>query len=83
MIRLRGDVVVQTAEYCGRLRDHPLRKGRIRFRPQTLYRADGPVVINPILYWAQGHREPWYLATSLTNPRQAVRMYRKRMQPEQ
>ena len=93
VIRLKGDpvsstgqaVVVQseTAHYRGRLRDYPLRKGRILFWPQTLYRADGAVVINLILYWARGHREPWYLATSLSDPRQAVRMYRKRMQPEQ
>ena len=83
VIRLWSDVVVQSADYRGRLRDYPLRKGRILFRPQTFYRSDGAVVINPILYWARGHREPWYLATSLTDPRQAVRMYRKRMQPEQ
>ena len=88
VIRLRSDVVVQSADYHssgyrGRLRDYPLRKGRILFWPQTLYRFDGAVVINLVLYWARGHREPWYLATSLTNPRQAVRMYRKRMQPEQ
>ena len=83
VIRLRGDVVVQNADYRGRLRDYPLRKGRILFWPQTLYRADGAVVINLVVYWARGHREPWYLTTSLTDPCQAVRMYRKRMQPEQ
>ena len=75
--------MVQSADYRGRLRDYSLRKGRILFWPQTLYRSDGAVVINLILYWACGHREPWYLATSLADPRQAVRMYRKRMQPEQ
>ena len=83
VIRLKGDVVVQNADYRGRLRDYRLPKGRILFWPQTLYRSDGAVVINLVLYWARGHREPWYLATSLTDPRQAVRMYRKRMQPEQ
>ena len=85
VIRLQGNVVVQSeaGDYRGRLRDYPLRKGRILFWPQTLYRADGAAVINLILYWARGHREPWYLASSLTDPRQAVRMYRKRMQPEQ
>ena len=83
VIRLKGDVVVQSTDYRGRLRDYPLRKGRILFWPQTLYRSDGAAVINLVLYWARGHREPWYLATSLTNPRRAVRMYRKRMQPEQ
>ncbi len=83
VVRLRGDVVVQGADYRGRLRDYRLRKGRILFWPRTLYRSDGAVVINLVLYWARGHREPWYLATSLADPRQAVRMYRKRMQPEQ
>ena len=83
VVRLKGDVVVQSAHYRGRLRDYPLRKGHILFWPQTLYRSDGAVVINLVLYWARGHREPWYLATSLTDPRKAVRMYRKRMQPEQ
>ena len=83
VVRLKGDVVVHSPDYRGRLRDYPLRKGRILFWPQTLYRSDGAVVINLILYWARGHREPWYLATSLTDPRKAVRMYRKRMQPEQ
>ena len=83
VIRLRGDVVVQNADFRGRLRDYRLRKGRILFWPQTLYRSDGAVVINLVLYWARGHREPWYLATSLSDHRQAVRMYRKRMQPEQ
>ena len=75
VIRLRGDVVVQSADYRGRLRDYPLRKGQINFWPQTLYRSDGAVVINLVLYWARGHREPWYLATSLADPRKAVRMY--------
>ena len=93
VIRLKGHVVVQSAGYRsadhrssgyrGRLRDYRLPKGRILFWPQTLYRSDGAVVINLALYWARGRREPWYLATSLTNPRQAVRMYRRRMQPEQ
>ena len=83
VIRIRGDVVVQSDDYHGRLRDYSLRKGRILFWPQTFYRSDGAVVINLVLYWARGHREPWYLATSLTDPRQAVRMYRRRMQPEQ
>ena len=83
VIRLKGDAVVQSADYRGRLRDYPLRKGRIQCWLRTRYRTDGAVVINLILYWARGHREPWYLATSLTDPRQAVRLYRKRMQPEQ
>ena len=91
VIRLRGDVVVHSAHYRGRLRNYALRKGGILFSPHTLYRSDRAAVINLVLYWVRGHREPsyqvrgrlWYLATSLTDPRKAVRMYRRRMQPEQ
>ena len=91
MIRLRGDVVVQSAEYRGRLRDYQLRTGRIRFWPQTCYHSDGAVVIKLVLCWARGHQESphqvrgrlWHLATSPSDPRQAVRTYRKRMQLEQ
>ena len=81
VIRLKGDVVVQSTDYRGRLRDYPLRKGRILFWPQTLYRSDGGSHQSGALL---GQRPSGgYLATSLTNPRRAVRMYRKRMQPEQ
>lgn len=52
VIRPKGDVVVQNTDYRGRLRDYTLRKGRILFWPQTLYRSDGAVVINLVLYWA-------------------------------
>ena len=58
VIRIRGNVVVQSADYRGRLRDYPLPKGRIRFWPQTLYRSNGAVVINLVPYWARGHRNP-------------------------
>ena len=44
-------VAVQTAKYRRGRRDYPPRKGRILFRPQTLYRADGAVAINLTLYW--------------------------------
>ena len=50
VVRLKGDVVIQSADYRGRLRDYRLRKGRIVFWPQTLYRSDGAVVINLVLY---------------------------------
>ena len=41
------------------------------------------MMINLVFYWARGYREPWYLATSLDDPRRAVRMYGRRIQQEQ
>ena len=40
-------------------------------------------MVNLVLYWGKGHREAWYLATSLGDARLAVDKYRQRMQPEQ
>ena len=45
--------------------------------------SDGAAVVNLVLYWGKGHRDPWYLATSLGDARLAVDKYRQRMQPEQ
>jgi hypothetical protein len=32
-----------------------------------------------VLYWQKGEQSPWYLATNLLDPRQVVRLYRRRM----
>jgi hypothetical protein len=32
-----------------------------------------------VLYWQKGEKKPWYLATNLLDPRQALRLYRRRM----
>ena len=83
MVRLRGDVIVSAREFRGRLRDYPLRKRRIVFIPNAQYRQDAAVTTNLVLFRGSGYKEAWYLATSLSDGRQAVKMYRKRMQPEQ
>lgn len=83
IVRLRGDVIVQTDTFRGRLRHYRLRRRRYVLFTDALYRRDKAVRTNLVLYWGAGHKEPWYLATSLSDPKLAVRMYRKRMQPEQ
>ena len=83
-VRLKGNVHIQTADgYQGLLRKYPLRPNRYVFLPGVRYRSDGVVTVNLALYWGRGHREPWYLATSLPDAKVAVAQYRKRMQPEQ
>ena len=84
VVRLKGNVHIQTADgYQGLLRNYPLRPNRYVFLPGVRYRSDGVVTVNLALYWGRGHREPWYLATSLPDAKVAVAQYRKRMQPEQ
>ena len=83
-VRLKGNVHIQTADgYQGLLRKYPLRPNRYVFLPGAQYRSDGAATVNLVLYWGRGHREPWYLATSLPDAKVAVAQYRKRMQPEQ
>ena len=83
VVRLRGDVIVQSDSFKGRLRDYPLRKRRFIFIRGAQYRQDQAVRINLVLFWGSRHKQPWYLATSLSDPKLAVKMYRQRMQPEQ
>ena len=83
VIRLKGNAIIQTEGFRGRLGNYPLPKGRIQFLPRVHYRSDGAVVTNLVLYWGRKHQEPWYLATSLSDPHRVVGLYRRRMQPEQ
>ena len=83
VIRLKGDAIIQADTFRGRLSNYPRPRGRIRFLNRVRYRQDGAVAANPVWYWARGHRERWYPATSLADPRPAGRMYRRRMPPEQ
>ena len=83
IVRLRGDVIVQSDSFRGRLRQYSLRRRRYVLVRDARYSKDDAVRTNLVLYWGVGHIEPWYLATSLSDPKLAVKMYRRRMQPEQ
>ncbi len=58
-------------------------KARSYSGPKLSIAPTVPVGINLVLNWTHEHCEPWYLATSLADPRHAVPMYRRRMQSEQ
>ena len=55
----------------------------MRFCPDRSIVPMGAITVKLALYWGRGHREPWYLATSLSDAKVAARHYRQRMQPEQ
>ena len=84
VVRLKKNVHIKTADgYQGLLKNYPLRKNRYVILLNVKYRSDCVATTNIVLYWDRCHKDPWYLATSLSNPRKAVINYRKRMQPEQ
>ena len=56
----------------------PLKRGELLFLEGVRLRQDRAVLTNLVLYWAKDQKEPWYLATDLKDPQEAVRLYRQR-----
>jgi hypothetical protein len=55
---------------------------RKRWLPGALYAQEEQVLINLLVVWQCGYREPWLLATTLDDPQQAFALYRSRMKIE-
>ena len=84
VVRVKGSVHIQTGDgYRGALLKYPLRKIRYVLLPGVRYCSDAAAVVNLPLCWGKGHKELWYLATSLGDAKLAVDKYRQRMQLEQ
>ena len=56
---------------------------QMRWLPQAAYGQSERVPINLLVVWKRSYTEPWLLATSLADPKQAVALYRSRMKIEQ
>ena len=82
VIRLAGEVQITHRDFSGLLEQLPLAPGRSWWMEGVWYRQDQAVQINLLAYWGQGQKEPWYLATSLQDPKLTHTLYRKRMKIE-
>jgi len=60
------------------LGEWPLEEGELLFLEGAKLRQDRAVTVNLVLYWAEDQEEPWYLATDLEDPQEAVRLYGQR-----
>jgi hypothetical protein len=56
-----------------------LLKGQPVWIGRLLLTRASPYSTHLVLYWQKGEKKPWYLATNLLDPRQALRLYRRRM----
>jgi len=56
-----------------------LLKGQPVWIGRLLLTRASPYPTRLVLYWQKGEKKPWYLATSLLDPRQVLRLYRRRM----
>ena len=84
VVRVKGSVHIQTGYgYRDALRKYPLRKMSYALLHRVRYCSDAAAVVNLALCWGKGHKELWYLATSLGDAKLAVDKYRQRMQLEQ
>mgnify|MGYP000715026304 CR=1 FL=1 len=72
LIRLAGRVMVEHGGERRLLQDWPLEPGEWLFLEGAYLRQDQALRGNLVLYWGRGCKEPWYLATDLGNPQQAV-----------
>ncbi len=82
VIRVSDKVYVSHPQFEGLLHDLPLKPGQRIWLEGLLYRQDKVVRINLLAVWQEGQKEPWYLATTLTDPNLAYRLYCKRMKIE-
>ena len=65
LIRLAVKVKVCSKDFSGLLRDHPLRPGQQVDLGICAVRHDGAVKARIVGVWAEGQKEPWWLATDL------------------
>jgi len=59
-----------------------LQPGETRWIPQARYAKSDQVPVAVLAVWEKGQKEPWYLATTLTDPDNVQTVYRWRMRIE-
>lgn len=84
VIRVKSDVIVKDETGARKLlRKRKGRIDRIKWFPNCLYRADEAIKLNITIAKKRGAKEAWYLATNLTDPKEARRRYEQRFQIEE
>jgi hypothetical protein len=84
VLRLMGKVHVKAQGYAGLLGDYPLRPGQRVDLGVVELRQHRPVRVRIVGVWAPRQKEPWWLATSLTQRvKTVVQCYDRRMTVEE
>ncbi len=84
VLRVKHDVTVTDATgKTTKLSKRWVKTGRTKLLPTVRYRSDHAVTVNLVLTRQAGATEPWYLATSLTDPTDARHRYEQRFQIEE
>lgn len=83
VVRLMDDVTIHIDGVARRLRDIELERDKAHDFGIVPLRADRRCEVRVVAYWAKGAKEPWWLATSETSAKMAVRLYDRRMTVEE
>ncbi len=78
VVRLPGKIEVEHRGRSGLLGEWPLSPGEKLLLEGAWLRRDRAVRVNLVLVWQEGQKEPWFLATDLEDPQEAIRLYRQR-----
>ncbi len=79
VIRASGNTWVETEQFAGLLDDAPRKAGKLLWSAQAAYQKSRRVQVALAVSHAEPAPEPWYLITSLQDPKEAVCHYRRRM----
>jgi Transposase DDE domain len=83
VVRVDNETWVYHPTYTGAMGGLARAPGmHMRWLPQAAYGQSERVPINLLVVWKRGYAEPWLLATSLSDPKQALALYRSRMKIE-
>lgn len=83
VVRVDRETWLHHADYTGPMGALARAPGmHMRWLPQSYYGQNERVPINLLVVWKRGYAEPWLLATSLSDPKLAFRLYRSRMKIE-
>jgi len=84
VLRVKGKVWIDHADYWGRLDRFPLRPGQSHALREVRYSKEHGFPTNLVAAWGTGAKEPWFLITDLERPAAAVTaLYGLRMRIEE
>lgn len=83
LVRIDSESWIIHPQYSGALGQMGLQPGDApRWFKGALYCKEDPERINLLAVWVKGYREPWFLATTLSDHRIVFRIYKQRMKIE-
>lgn len=72
-------VMLNHADDWQRVENLPLKMGEMLYFRKVILTETSRIFTHVALFWAQGEKRPWYLATNQTSALRAIQLYKRRM----